>query len=275
MGDCAYCGEPAGMLRSQHAECRERHDIAAAKIPQFFGQWFDSPLGPDRFRELASEVARTHFVDETKFRELAKSGFAKLIEKALADHLLSEEEEKKIAVLLRTFEMTLEDLPPMTSQKLIKCGILRDLETGIVPNRVNINGNIPINLGRDEKIIWIFKDTTYFTTRTRTRYEGGSQGVSIRIMKGVYYRVGAHKGQSVRTEYLSEEGNGILALTNKAIYFYTSPKLLKIPAKKIIGVEAYDDGITITRESTNPKPQIFKIDDPWFAANVITRLDEL
>ena len=31
----------------------------------------------------------------------------------------------------------------------------------------------------------------------------------------------------------------------------------------------------ITPDGANPKPRILKIDDPWFAANVITRLNQL
>jgi hypothetical protein len=34
--------------------------------------------------------------------------------------------------------------------------------------------------------------------------------VAVRLMKSVYYRVGASEGQAVRTNYLSEEGTGYL-----------------------------------------------------------------
>ena len=54
------------------------------------------------------------------------------------------------------------------------------------PERVNVTGDLPLNLGRDEKIIYVFADTTYFTMRSKTQYVGGSHGVSFRVMKGVY-----------------------------------------------------------------------------------------
>ena len=262
-------------MRSQHAECREKHVTATTKIPLFFAQWFDSPLPPARFHELAAEVARTHYVGGPKFQELTLSGFGALIDKALADHLLTEAEEEKVIGLLREFNLTVNDLPPEIGERFIKCAILRELAAGRAPERVNVTGDLPLNLGREEKIIWVFQDVTYFTTRSRTQYVGGSHGASIRVMKGVYYRVGAFKGEPVRTEYLSEEGNGSLTITNKAIYFYASPKFVKLNPKKIIAVETFSDGISITRDAANAKPQTFKLDDPWFAANVITKLDDL
>ncbi|MEX2127264.1 MAG: hypothetical protein WD871_03360 [Xanthobacteraceae bacterium] len=152
MGDCIYCGEPVGLMRSQHPECREKHDTAVTKIPQFFGQWFESALPPARFRELAAEVARTHYVDGPRFVELTKDGFGALIEKALADHLLTDEEEEKVVGLLREFGMTLDDLPKPIGQRLIKCAILRDLDAGVVHERINLKGQVPINLGAKEHL---------------------------------------------------------------------------------------------------------------------------
>ena len=32
MGDCRYCGKPAGFLRKEHRECAERHASAQHRI---------------------------------------------------------------------------------------------------------------------------------------------------------------------------------------------------------------------------------------------------
>ena len=99
--------------------------------------------------------------------------------------------------------------------------------------------------------------------------------MSVRVARGVYLRSSAFKGEPVRTEYLSEEGTGLLAVTNRAVYFYSPAKSFKIIPKKIIAVEAFSDGISITPDGASPKPRFVKVDDPWFAANVITRLNNL
>jgi hypothetical protein len=94
-------------------------------------------------------------------------------------------------------------------------------------------------------------------------------------MKGVYYRVGAHAGERIETAYLSNEGNGTLFITDRALYFVSPTKTVKVPATKIASVRPYSDGLEITRDVATAKPQIFMVDDPWFAVNVITRLNQI
>lgn len=54
-----------------------------------------------------------------------------------------------------------------------------------------------------------------------TGYSGGSSGVSIRICKGMSYRVGNRKGAPIR-ETVTEKTNGNLCITNKRIIFISS-----------------------------------------------------
>ena len=138
-----------------------------------------------------------------------------------------------------------------------------------------LGGHNPINLERGEVIVWVFNHSTYLTSRTRTRYVGSSQGVSLRVMKGVYYRVGAFKGQPIQQQFLSTEGIGDFVITNRNVYFLSTLKTLKIPSRKIISIEPYSDGLSINRDGVNAKPAVFTLDDPWFAANAINRLNQI
>jgi hypothetical protein len=63
-----------------------------------------------------------------------------LIDKSLSDHLLTEEEEQKVTGLLREFGMTVSDLDPSVGAKFIKCAILREIDAGIAPNRIRVEG---------------------------------------------------------------------------------------------------------------------------------------
>jgi hypothetical protein len=262
-------------MRSQHAECREKHDAAVKRIPHAFAKWVQSKYPAADFRRDTANFAKSHFVSDDELRSLTLSAFGTAIDKALEDHLLTTEEEDKLGSLLKEFGVTMNDLSPSAGEKLIKGAILKDLGEGKVPERIKLDGHVPLNLARDEKMIWVFQNATFFTPRSKTTYQGASHGVSIRLARGVYYRVGAFKGEPVRTEYLSEEATGLLALTSRAVYFYSPSKAFKILPKKIMAVEAFSDGISITPDGANPKPRILKLDDPWFAANVITRLNQI
>lgn len=63
--------------------------------------------------------------------------------------------------------------------------ILKDIDKGVIPQRVEVVGHLPFNLQKTEKLVWLFRDVEYHEVRTRTEYVGGSQGVSFRVAKGV------------------------------------------------------------------------------------------
>jgi hypothetical protein len=277
MGACIYCGASAGFLRKQHRDCRTRHDLAAEKIPTFFVKCLESRLPAARFKELVTDAARNNHIGNSELQSLVLEGISNLIDTVLADHAITASEEARIDELCKAFSVGGKDLIPSGAMhKLAKGIILRELENGRLPDSLpKIEGDLPLNLERDEVIIWVFNGVSYLTPRTRTKYVGGSHGMSFRIMKGVYYRVGAFKGEPVKTEYLSNEGHGDLVITNRNVYFVSPQKVLKLPPRKILSIQPYADGIAITRDAANAKPQIFILDDPWFATNAIARLNQI
>jgi hypothetical protein len=68
---------------------------------------------------------------------------------------------------------------------------------------------------------------------------------------------------------------GILALTNKHIYFASERKTFRTPYNKIISMNPYENGIGIQKEGVTAKPQVFKGIDGWFTYNVVSNLTQL
>jgi hypothetical protein len=130
---------------------------------------------------------------------------------------------------------------------------------------------LPINFQKSEQVIWVFQDVEYLQPRTRTTYEGRSSGYSFRIAKGVYYRVGQFKGNPVQSTHNVIVDKGILAITNKHLYFAGQAKSLKIRFDKIISFQPYSDAIGINRDGVT-RADIFKTDDGWFAYNLISNI---
>ena len=273
MGNCRFCGQPAGLLKSQHKECRQKHDTAAGKLPEFFVKALENPIETSRFREIADAIAHDNYIREAELRQLSILGLSSMIEHAFKDHVLTENENKRIVELCNSFAVTANDLGG-AGQRLAKAQILRQLDEGQVPSNIVVS-DMPINLENGEVAIWLFNGATYYTSRSRTRYVGSSHGVSIRVMKGVYYRVGAFRGEPIKTQYLSEEGRGIFVIASKNVYFWSPQKALKIRHKKIISVQPYSDAIQIMRDVSNASPQLFALDDPPFAADLISQLNQL
>jgi hypothetical protein len=113
-------------------------------------------------------------------------------------------------------------------------------------DNINFSDGSHAILKKDEKIyhqaVGIVQEI-----KTTHSYAGGSQGVSIRITKGVYYRVGAHQGQIKPVQSLVETSRGTLIFTNKRLLLHpvANNKPLSIPLNKIISFHCYSNGLEI------------------------------
>jgi hypothetical protein len=88
-------------------------------------------------------------------------------------------------------------------------------------------------------------------------------------MKGVYYRTGVFKGHSVDRIERIHIDTGLLAITNKNIYFSGEENGFRIPYAKIVAFHPFDEGVGIIRDTANAKLQIFVTGDGWFTYNLM------
>ncbi|SQA78551.1 Uncharacterised protein [Capnocytophaga ochracea] len=205
-----------------------------------------------------------------------KNSFDEVVEYFLLDDLLSEEEENKLIAFKEYFNFSQDDLNEKGSyEKVVLASILRSITEGVIPDSFKIiEGTIPFNLNRNEKIIWIFQNVDYYEDTIKRTYQGDSNGISMRISKGLYYRMGSFKGQTIETKVLKYVGKGFLGFTDKNIYFYSYDKSFRIPYSKIVTVLPYERGIRIQKEGVSAKPQIFNNINEWFAYNLIMNLSK-
>lgn len=283
MGDCKYCGKSAGFFRTKHAECeqQELHRVSlindgrrriAAEATRAIRDGFDL----DGLRKRIVEIENTKSVPAYERRALLAKGWENSVDGFLEDGILDRDEEKRLAEFSEHFGLSQSELDVNGAlSKTVKAGILRDILDGVVPERMSINGNLPINFQRNERVVWVFANSEYLEDKTRREYVGRSQGASIRVMKGVYYRVGAFKGHSVeRTERVHID-TGWVAVTDKNIYFAGTRKSVRLSYAKIVSFEPFSDGIGVIRDAATAKPQIFVTGDGWFTYNLVTNLSQM
>ncbi len=222
------------------------------------------------------ETAANSFINQAALQNLVISGWEKAVELAFDDNILTEQEESVLTKLKEHFSLYQDTLDRNGAfTKVIKGSILRGILEGRIPERINIDGNLPFNLQKTEKIVWVFQDTDYYEEKTRTRYVGGHQGVSIRVAKGLYYRTGGFRGERVQTSETVHADSGLLGITNKHIYFAGSSKRFRIRYDKIVAFEPYSNGIGVQRDAVTAKPQSFATGDGWFTYNLITNLAQM
>jgi hypothetical protein len=273
MGICIYCGKPAGFLRKKHRECEEKRNKGMTEMVRLAKE---AALGMHPIEGLSNElagIAENSFISSEQIRETLITGWEQAVSHFLEDGNLEIQEEDRLTSFAEHFALTQEDLDKNGAYtKFVRGAVLRELMEGKIPKRCQPVGALPFNFQRSETLIWIFNNVAYYEDKTRRRYVGGSQGVSFRIAKGLYYRVGSFRGHPVETTERVHVDTGILAVTTKHIYFHGSTKSFRVRFDKIVSFTPYSDGIGIQRDASTAKPQVFITGDGWFTYNLLVNI---
>ncbi len=281
MGNCIYCGQSAGWFSYKHAECEASYQAEQEKFTarrqngrQEIALRAHAALnGTESLANLPAIVTRLqteHGLSDNETRSLLVAEWERAVESFLDDGLLIAEEERRLVDFAHGNRLEMNELPQF--ERVVKSAALTDLFNGHLPKRFNVPDNLPINLQRGEAIVWAWPNTAYLEDKTRRQYVGGSQGISLRIMSGVYYRVGAFKGKSIEHTERVRVDDGWLVVTDQNIYFAGQRKSLRVPYSKIISFEPFNDGIGIMRDAQTAMLQIFVTGDGWFTYNLITNI---
>ncbi|MHA1309032.1 MAG: hypothetical protein ACTSQN_17310 [Candidatus Heimdallarchaeota archaeon] len=113
--------------------------------------------------------------------------------------------------------------------------------------------NPPVLMKKNETAFIVLRNINLYEERTKQQYVGGSRGVSFRVAKGVSFRVGGFKGQRIPVTEQKHIDTGDLVVTNKRVIFSGFNKNSSFPLTKLLNVEEYSDGISISREGKQKK----------------------
>ena len=276
MGQCKFCGQPAGFLRRQHQECKDHYTTTVRQIRAVSANAIASQEELSSLRSKVEAMAKDSHVPLSVCHDQIVAAWEQTVEGFLEDGELSEVEENIIVSANDALELTQNELDKNGAYtRLVRAGALRDILQGRPSTRFKFEGLIPFNLQKSEVLLWIFPNTRYLEDRTRREYRGGHSGVSIRLMKGVYYRTGTFRGHPVDTVQRTHVDTGLFGVTNKHVYFVGPKKSLRIRHDKIVSLTPFEDGVGIHRDAQSAKPQIFITGDGWFTYNLLCNAQQV
>lgn len=193
-----------------------------------------------------------------------------LVDFAFEDHLITEDEEERINQMAHAFSLPSELLDKKGKlSRLAKAAVLRDLKNGIVKSRVSIDEDLPFKLQKTEAILWMFPKVKLYEIITKRSVVGGSTGTSIRIAKGLYWRLGGFKAVPQAKHNQELTGEGTLVATNKHLMFSGQSRNFRIPYTKIATIHPSKDSIEVQRDAASAKPQVFEGLDGQFIYNLV------
>lgn len=227
----------------------------------------------DNVNEKLKSICFNYGFSNDVLKKMILINLDKLLDDIFEDGIISVEEEEFIEKFIEFFGFEQDEIVSQ-SEKIIKGLILRDVLSGTVPSRVSID-DIPIILQKNESIIWAYPCVACYQDKKRKYYQGGSSGVSVKVMQGVYLRSGAIKGHPVEYTENVYLGDGGLFITNKHLFWISADKSIKIPVKKIISVLPVDDGIVIQKDGATALPLTFLVNDSWFLCNLLSNINLL
>jgi len=271
-GSCTYCGEKTSPLRWQHEECAEKNRAAWANMVSAATEAARSGVGLVTLRETLSNIALGGKVPLDRIREAEVAGFEGAVATILDSSVISPTQESLFVSFMKATDLTQEDLNTRGLwSRMVKGCILSDITSGNLKSRISA-ASLPFNFQKGEILLWAFQNCSYAAEKAHRSYVGGSSGVSFRIARGVYYRVGAFKGHSVETTSLDHVDTGILAITQKNLYFAGPHATFRIAITKIVSLVPYSNGFGLFRDKANAKREVFFVDDPWFAHNLLSHI---
>jgi len=158
--------------------------------------------------------------------------------------------------------------------KLVKSFVLIDIRNNIYKNRCFIEGEIPILLSPNEKMIWVETRVKCSEKKTKTSFSGHSVGSSFRVAKNISIRAGENHSEKYETTQIEQVGIGNLFFTTKTIYFIFKGGAIKLPIKSILTVKDYYHDLEIIIDRKLNNYFLFSNCDSIFSVNLIKGLSE-
>jgi len=237
------------------AEERRVRQAARTEYLRRLGQITLANHNPDGMAALVPLQTEARLAP-TEVRSLHGDTFRRVAEEALADDILSLEEEQNLLALGNSLGIDGERLR----------GEFRDLFHRLMVARVN-DGRLPELPPEDVSLLLKRGEVAHAVVAAELmkevairEYRGGGGGFSFRIAKGVRYHTGRTRGRSVVVgSQLVAEDSGALTITSRRCVFTGNKKTLEFAYSKLVEIAVFTDGIRF-HVSNRQTASLFKVE---------------
>lgn len=188
--------------------------------------------------ELSSihEFYRSSELSPEDYQSATIAAFRQEVQKAIADRRVTEKEESTLTRVAKKLRISSDIIEWMKDEIAIYSLLDIYSEPGPLPeDDVSIILK-PGEIGYFEMPAMLLEERVI-----DSEYRGGSHGVSIRIMKGVSYRIGATKGRVHTERGIVPVSYGDFVITNKRLVFSGDQKSVAHNLSRLINTNLYAD----------------------------------
>ena len=267
MKRCMYCGKRVGFFRKAHKECEKVYQEKKAYLDHLFLSFAKGEISSSEFLSKVEYLFSSFPFSKSLFGEMFFLSFEKALSYWLKDGILDEREKDLFFFLSDKFGLSLSPSHPV-HKEFLKAYVLGELSLGKIP-QVELREELPFFLSSDERILWIFSEVELYKRKKKREYRGGYQGFSIRLLPGLYYRIGGYRGKPVEKEVITLVDKGLWVFTTMHMYFKGEKEVEKISYKKVFFFFFYSDGIVLFLKIRKVKEYVFLVEDPLFVKRLI------
>jgi hypothetical protein len=214
----------------------------------------DGVLSPAEKEHLSALQRALRIPQATRNRILGEEAgplLQRVLKGLMADQRISDDDEAVLKHVCENLGVEMR-LDATTKATLDRYKLFWRIENGHFPEI-----EAPVHLYKGEACYFVAPGR-WAEWRSRTHTVGySSSGVSFRVMRGVYYRVGASHPHRVTTEGLEAVDTGSVIITSRRVIFDGDRKNGNWRLASLLGFEAYADGFSLEKASgRNPVFQI-------------------
>lgn len=256
----------------QYKDNKLRQKKLNDKIENQFKDFYYSVLNEQKINDsalLVSQIAQTEKLNENIIKSIRDKMILSIMDEIVkvetAEGSLSPTGYNRIVLTAQKLDISIDN--QKSKESIEKLRKYWELENGDLPVI-----NTSISLQKDE--VCFYQDfCKWFEHRkiTKSVSYSGITG-SLKITKGVRYRVGNIKPKKITVDTLSEIDNGTLFITNKRIIFMGTHKNINIKYSSILAIVPYSDGVGIEKDSG--KSPILGCNNPDILSRILARLNK-
>jgi hypothetical protein len=252
---CANCGRNLGMV-----ERIARRETCGACVQDARRQYFERIAQIDEHTDVAAartelvELAARSRLNREQLAANTREAFQAQIRDVVDDLLLTEDEERRIRRVMMVLDVD-DDMLARDFKEDAGLLIAAKINRGWLPTIADppmlLKRNEVPHLALDAELI---KEVVHRETRT------SFNGVSVRIARGVTYRVGEARSRSYVTgTSLEAADQGPLYVTSDRTVFVGRRNTIELPHSKLVSLDSFTDGIRV-HVSNRKVPPMFKVE---------------
>jgi hypothetical protein len=219
-------------------------------------------------RQELEKLKNNYNLSEQDLKNIKKKHLALFFKNISIDERITEDEKKDLESLMTYFELDTEDFD-FNQKNFNKFYCLALIDNDILPTPEYKGLNVILK--KDEIVHWLCSGCLKKRKKVVKNVTYGGLTGSIKIAKGVRYRVGSINLAPQISEIIIDEDFGDFWLTNQRIGFLGERKNFSLPYNKILSFEIYKDVIIIYKEGRE-NPYIIGLDDVELPASIISKI---